>query len=827
MRTTRRPFLLVAAIALVAGTVSIPSATTAGAATTPIAGGRTLIETGGNPWGAAIADVTGDGRNDLIVTNWDGPAEIAFALSIYPQAADGSLATDPTVYHLSSDPDTPWDDWLDTAIGDLNDDGKLDVVVGRFDGLEIFQQSGGVLQAPVVVPAVGAVEEIHAVDLDGNGMDDLVYADDRENGRYRIMRRLQGPAGNFGAAVEIATPASGRFQVGDVNTDGRPDILIEDPWAVDVQVLVHNAGNQGFTPTSLPANYTRSTSVADVNGDGHNDVLALHGGVLRMFAGKADGSLEAPVAIQQDIYGGSSVETADMNADGRTDILVFSQGNLDVLLQTEAGDLLSPCPFPSLTPTPVAGWGSETAVGDLDGEGRPDAVAVELSEGIYVATQIAQGSPVPTSLAVDPMPISELNDPITVHGVLDAAVHGCLGDHDVEVWRQLPGGAPTLLASVTLRYYGGTSWQFGVEDDPGVLGTVRYRAVWSGDAFREGSQSAWIPVEVTKRATSLTLATPDADLLVGDTTTLTASLQGGAPGSDITISSLEDGMSTPVATVPVDGAGQASIDVSPGMTTTYVAAYAGDGTWAATASPPLDIGVSKHATSIRLRARPMRIGFGADATLTATLTGGGIDREIRFFSIDGGRSKLLGTAVPDADGVATLNVAPKVHPRYIARYPGDATWAAAVSDKELVEVHLLATGEMTRAVRREGAVAVYGCCRAFYAFKVKPNYGGETAAFNLEAKGPDGWEVFATGRFPLRPNSTLVVRVTIQGGAGHSFRIYGCLRDQPGRRGWCAKERAFKFLGAPRSPRSSAFLPRMELIRTIQAPPSFTAPAGR
>ena len=58
------------------------------------------------------------------------------------------------------------------------------MVVGRIDGLEIFRQSGGGLQAPIVVQAAGAVEEIDAADLDGNGMDDLIYADN-QNG-YRI-----------------------------------------------------------------------------------------------------------------------------------------------------------------------------------------------------------------------------------------------------------------------------------------------------------------------------------------------------------------------------------------------------------------------------------------------------------------------------------------------------------------------------------------------------------------------------------------------------------------------------------------------------------------
>ena len=379
----------------------------------------------------------------------------------------------------------------------------------------------------------------------------------------------------------------------------------------------------------------------------------------------------------------------------------------------------------------------------------------------------------------------------------------------MDVWRQLPGGSPTQLTTVSVRPAGDATWQFGVDDDPGVLGTVQYRFTWAGDAYRDPSQSAWVPVQITKRATSLALNASDTDLLVGDTTSLTATLQGGAPDSDVTISSVKGGVSTPVATVAVDGAGQASIDVSPAATTTYEATYVGDDTWVPAASSPVVVNVAKHPTSIKLRARPVLIGFGADATLTATLTGGGIDREVRFLSVAGGHQKLLGTAVPDADGVATFDVAPKVHTRYIARYPGDAYWASATSGKELVQVHLLATGAMTRAMRRDGGVAVYRCCTAYYAFKVKPNYGGEIADIKLEANGPDGWEVVATGKVQLRPNSTVMVKITIQGGAGYAFRLYGCLRDQPGRRGWCANEQPFKFLGTARSPRAQRIVTSM------------------
>ena len=215
-------------------------------------------------WGTEIGDVTGDGRDDLIVAEHLAAADV---LQVYAQLPNGSLAATPTSHPLDAAPvGAAWQDWLDTSIGDLDDDGIPDVVVGRFDGLEIFHGTGPSFDDPVVLGAQGVVEVVAAVDLNGDGMDDLVYGDDQ--GGHRIMRRLQTTPGVFGSAVQIASTTSGRFSVGDVNTDGRPDILVEDPWAVELQILMHNPADQGFTSTTEPVDRARSAAVGDINGDG-------------------------------------------------------------------------------------------------------------------------------------------------------------------------------------------------------------------------------------------------------------------------------------------------------------------------------------------------------------------------------------------------------------------------------------------------------------------------------------------------------------------------------------------------------------------------------
>ena len=766
------------------------------AATAPIAGTPGSLGTQGWSWGTSIADVTGDGRKDLIVTNHEGDPAVAWSLLVYPQLPGGALATSPTVYHLTSNPDGPyWEDWLDTGVGDLDHDGDMDVVVGRNGGLEIFHQSGGVLQTPAVLTTAGPVEGIAVVDLGADGKDDLLYAVDIGNHQFAITRRFQGTAGAFGSEVVIGTVGSGRFGVGDINTDGRPDVAIHEYGSVETQIFLHNQADQGYTASTVPVGSILATAVADVNGDGYNDLLALHSYQLWMLPGVAGGGLAAPTIVDNNIYLGTSLAAADMNADGRSDVVVSSQGGLDVFLQSEGGTLQARCPFPSITPAAPAGLLSEVAIGDLDGDGRPDVAASEMDDSTRITRQIAPGSPSTTALSIAPPATAEIGAPYTVHGYLDAGVYGCLGSYDVDVWRQLPGAGAVLLDTVPLGgSVGSLVWGFSLQDDPGQIGSVAYRATWAGDGFRDPAQSAWQSIEITKRATSLALQPTSPSIKVGQTTILQATLSGGEPTSDVSFFQVVNGVSTLIDTVAVDGTGVASLEVAPRVTTSYHAVYAGDATWDAATSPNVHVQVSKWATSLRLHSNGRLIAYGKKLTLTATLKGGSGARTVAFYSLINGSKHLLGTAKANADGVAAITTAPKKSTSYIARFAGNDTWAGSSSSKLLVDVHVLATGRMTGYRSLDHGVAIYGCCRASYVFKVVPNYGGALARFGLDVRTPDGdWLRLDTKRFRLRRDSTVKVFVQIQQPGSHTFQLTGCLPDQPERRGWCSRGDLFRF----------------------------------
>lgn len=127
---------LIAAVPVVA-----PAAPALATAPTSIGLTSTTLDTGGEAWGVAIADVTGDGLPDLIVTNHgSSDASLGFKVLVYAQQLDGSLASSPAVYSPSAAP-TGTDSWLFPAVGDVNGDGLPDVVVGHESGLDVLPKT--------------------------------------------------------------------------------------------------------------------------------------------------------------------------------------------------------------------------------------------------------------------------------------------------------------------------------------------------------------------------------------------------------------------------------------------------------------------------------------------------------------------------------------------------------------------------------------------------------------------------------------------------------------------------------------------------------------
>jgi FG-GAP-like repeat len=290
------------------------------------------------------------------------------------------------------------DDPLYLATADLNGDHLPDVVsASAADGtLSVFlnsAQTPGTFAAPIVLQSPGA-SQVAIADMNGDGLPDLVAAD------YNVSLFLQTSPGVFASPVSLYSGGANWVAVGDLNGDGIPDIALAD--AVGVKLLLHT-GAAGATTYAAPVPIFTQTrngavsganviAIADVNGDGFNDLVITDPGVtggasptvsVLIQDATHPGQFLAPVIYAIAPYSlATSIVVTDVNADGLPDIVVGGTTATSVLLQnaTTRGTFLPAANYA----TPNA---NEIAVADVNGDGKPDIVvatgpAQTISSGV-------------------------------------------------------------------------------------------------------------------------------------------------------------------------------------------------------------------------------------------------------------------------------------------------------------------------------------------------------------------------------------------------------------------------------------------------------------
>jgi uncharacterized protein (TIGR03437 family) len=336
------------------------------------------------PTSMVTADFNGDGKPDLAVAAGD--------VWIMLSQGGGSFRTPVAIAIPSAKV-------VAVAAGDFNGDGKQDLVIGDSYGSGVYVLLGngdGTFRAPVQYAMGGSITSVAVADFNGDGKPDIAACGmgaagvllGNGDGTFQSVKSLT----QFGNGPYWLT-------VGDFNKDGKPDLAIANQGTpgtgTDIGgVLVYlGVGDGTFQdPVSYPgARYPNFIVAADVNGDNNPDLIVATQNPnfttnfefdIGVLLGKGDGTFGATSLFLTDTDP-AYIAVADLNGDGKQDLAIahhggstytsFMFGNGDGTFQPEVDFTATSDP-------------STVLVTDLNGDGKPDLlIGLDGTLSFYVA----------------------------------------------------------------------------------------------------------------------------------------------------------------------------------------------------------------------------------------------------------------------------------------------------------------------------------------------------------------------------------------------------------------------------------------------------------
>lgn len=332
-------------------------------------------------WTMTAAELTGDGRKDLVLgLACGGPGcgtllpRLVFLRNLGDGTMTGLASFDCAFSGRSS------------AAGDVDADGDIDVVA-YCGGPRLYRNVGGGAFAHYPLPAATIFE---MADLEGDGMDEILTLTSTVN----VIRANNPPS--FPTTNYAIPRTSEGLTTADLNGDGKLDVVLANSG-----ILYGNGLGALFPPVDITSFIRAPRPRAfDYDDDGHLDLLTRHtSGWTTLILNRGDntfpqvGPLSTTRVPETQTSARYSLVAGQFIGDGRPDVAAIHATEV-VMLRGEAGDRLVPLPATSPFPDPLqyeeSSVYSGMAAGDLDGDGDID-LALPTASGLQIGLGDPQG----------------------------------------------------------------------------------------------------------------------------------------------------------------------------------------------------------------------------------------------------------------------------------------------------------------------------------------------------------------------------------------------------------------------------------------------------
>jgi FG-GAP-like repeat len=335
--------------------------------------------------GGTIADLNGDGWPEVILCGTMNGMNFGKLDSLVYYG-------DPKGYARARSTRLPTSSSHGVVAIDVNNDENPDLAFAQGSGPGVvvyLNRDGAFNPTDLKTLGVGPVSWMQTADFNGDKREDLLVL----TGGRLLGFAVNGDGIESDASLDIDVRGSGRFRVADVDGDGLMDIVVTDKKNKAGGVLIYwGDADRSFSsrpPTLLPSVFSRDVAVADLNRDGHPDVVVANYGndnadgdtPTTIYFGSGSGfDPDSPYELQTRFAAGVSV--ADFDGDGWEDLVVActrsdsSHNVSSYIYYNDEGR------FSDSDRTAVLTLGAvQTAVGDVDRNGRPDVMFLNSVDG--------------------------------------------------------------------------------------------------------------------------------------------------------------------------------------------------------------------------------------------------------------------------------------------------------------------------------------------------------------------------------------------------------------------------------------------------------------
>lgn len=375
---------------------------------------------GNYPVGVAFCDLNDDGKPDIITSNGLGNS-----ISVLK-----NVSTKGTLSFLQKVDLAAGTGTKRTVTGDLDGDGKPDVVAVNFNSgnastISVFRNTSGGSAISFATKADYATGNgtfgLGIGDVNGDGKPDIITASGN-SGFFSVFLNTTTAVGaiSFAQRVDISTPFHGdNLTIADLDGDGKQDIIVSNfaGYALSVYRNLSSGGNFLLDSRLAIATDIQPVSVqpGDIDGDGKLDIILKNSNyvsVLKNTSTPGFISLQNALSVNVDA---TNTSVCDLNGDGKPDLCFGTTltGNISVVENKYAV-----AGTPSLG-TPVnfkpGSYDTFVATGDLDGDGKPELASVNSTQ--YTVTLYSNKIDAPVIDALPPTALSsKAGDTVNITG---------------------------------------------------------------------------------------------------------------------------------------------------------------------------------------------------------------------------------------------------------------------------------------------------------------------------------------------------------------------------------------------------------------------------